>query len=110
MVDEDQLALVHAGEAVLTAKQTETLRNAVLNTRNKSSVISLLMNWRDSMERVINSAANDVGADGITIENATVEMNVGSIANDYDARRAGSEALNEMLRIARQTKVQSVRR
>jgi hypothetical protein len=30
-------------------------------------------------------------------------MNVSSIANDYDARRAGEQALSEMMRIARKT-------
>jgi len=30
-------------------------------------------------------------------------MNVEKIANDYDARRAGEQALTEMLKIARKT-------
>jgi hypothetical protein len=34
-------------------------------------------------------------------------MNVASIANDYDARRAGEQAMEEMLKIARKTKVSS---
>jgi hypothetical protein len=39
----------------------------------------------------------------IIIENASVNMNVQKIANDYDAKRAGEQALNEMLRIANKT-------
>jgi len=50
------------------------------------------------------------GGSSIVIENATVEMNVGSIANDYDARRAGEQALEQMLKIARKTGAQSVSR
>ena len=42
--------------------------------------------------------------DGITIENANVNMNVEQIANDYDAQRAGEQALDKMLAIARKTK------
>jgi len=30
-------------------------------------------------------------------------MNVSQIANDYDAQRAGEQALDEMLKIARKT-------
>jgi hypothetical protein len=38
-------------------------------------------------------------------------MNVQQIANDYDARRAGEQALNEMMRIARKTSAaNSIRR
>jgi hypothetical protein len=40
---------------------------------------------------------------GIIIENATVEMNVSQIANDYDAQRAGEQALDRMVQIARKS-------
>ena len=47
----------------------------------------------------------------ITIENASVNMNVQQISNDYDARRAGEQAMNEMMRIARKTSAaNSIRR
>ena len=44
-----------------------------------------------------------------TIEHAEVNMNT-TIANDYDARRAGQNALEEMVKIARKTGAQSVGR
>ena len=47
----------------------------------------------------------------VTIENASVNMNVQQISNDYDARRAGEQAMNEMMRIARKTSAaNSIRR
>ena len=39
-----------------------------------------------------------------------VESYIASIKNDYDARRAGEQALEEMVHIARKTGAQSVRR
>jgi hypothetical protein len=50
------------------------------------------------------------GGGTIMIEHAEVNMNVGSIANDYDARRAGEAALDEMVRIARKSGSRSVTR
>ena len=33
------------------------------------------------------------------IENVSINMNVQQISNDYDARRAGEQAMNEIMRI-----------
>ena len=52
---------------------------------------------RDKILQEMQSSGN------IIIENASVNMNVQKIANDYDAKRAGEQALNEMLRIANKT-------
>ena len=46
---------------------------------------------------------------GISIENAVVNMNA-TIANDYDARRAGEQALEQMLTIARKSGTRSAQR
>jgi len=46
---------------------------------------------------------------GINIENAVVNMNA-TIANDYDARRAGEQALEQMITIARKSGTRSVAR
>jgi len=65
--------------------------------------MSLLVSFKNAYEGIgttANSTAND---NSIIIENATVNMNVSSIANDYDAKRAGEQALSEMIRIARKT-------
>ena len=52
---------------------------------------------------------NTSSNNGITIEHAEVNMNT-TISNDYDARRAGQNALEEMVKIARKTGAQSVGR
>jgi hypothetical protein len=46
----------------------------------------------------------------IVIENATVQMNVQHMNNDYDARRAGEQALEQIVKVARKTGAQSVSR
>ena len=49
--------------------------------------------------------------DSVIIENVSVNMNVSKIANDYDAQRAGEQAMAKMLEIARKTNVKnSIRR
>ena len=64
------------------------------------------MNQRYNLLKSVGERASTTtssASGGITIENATVNMNVQKIANDYDAKRAGEQALNEMLRIANKT-------
>ena len=57
------------------------------------------------------SIVNQNTGGSIIIENASVNMQVAKLANDYDARRAGEQALAEMMRIARKTgATNSVRR
>jgi len=63
--------------------------------------MNLLLDFRKAYTGIGNVAL--AAAPNVVIENASVNMNVGSIANDYDARRAGEQALTEMLRIARKT-------
>ena len=100
MVDTTGLALLHAKEGVLTPEQTDVLRNEILGGQ-KDSLMNLLLDFRKAYTGIGNVAL--AAAPNVVIENASVNMNVGSIANDYDARRAGEQALTEMLRIARKT-------
>ena len=46
----------------------------------------------------------------IVIEKAEVNIQPGVISNDYEAKRAGEMALEQMVKIARKTGKQSVRR
>ncbi len=57
----------------------------------------------------LNSAAlaNSGSGSAVIIENASVNMNVSKIANDYDAQRAGEQALEKMVQIARKTQGQN---
>ena len=98
-------------ETVLTASQTQVLRNNILSSR-PSSLISLLKTYNEGFSRMDSPLTGTTTQDNsITIENASVNMNVQQISNDYDARRAGEQAMNEMMRIARKTSAaNSIRR
>ena len=108
MVEKTGLVLAHAKEGVLTPEQVDQLRQLTLTSSRDSLAYQLaeLNNLIDVVAPALEASANN----SIVIENATVEMNVGSIANDYEARRAGEQALEKMLEIARKTSVQTIRR
>ena len=108
MIDEDQFAFVHAKESVLTPEQTSILRNDILSNK-PTSLLSLLTDFRDAYTNISGeSAYNTVNnSNGVTIEQAVVEMHVSKIANDYDAQRAGEQALEKMVQIARKTQGQN---
>ena len=98
-------------EGVLTAEQTQVLRNNILSNR-PSSLISLLKTYNEGFSRMDSPLTGTTTEDNsVTIENASVNMNVQQISNDYDARRAGEQAMNEIMRIARKTSAaNSIRR
>ena len=102
-------------ETVLTASQTRVLRNNILSNR-PNSLISLLKTYNEGFNQNKYALATatlqkEDENPSIFIENASVNMNVQQISNDYDARRAGEQALNEIMRIARKSgATNSVRR
>jgi hypothetical protein len=91
-------------ESVLTAAQTATLRNDILSNK-PTSLLNLLTDFRDAYGSI--AGANSYGTinnnAGVNIEQATVEMHVAQIANDYDASRAGEQALEKIMAIARKS-------
>lgn len=94
-------------EAVLNPEQTAILRNDILSNK-PTSLLSLLTDFRDAYENLPGASAyNTTNNDGVVIQQATVEMHVNRIANDYDAQRAGEQALDQMLAIARKTQAQN---
>ena len=102
-------------EAVLNPRQTKILRENILSN-HPNSLISLLKTYNEgfnqnNLAKAASQLYTEATDTGITIENATVNMNVQQISNDYDARRAGEQALNEIMRIARKSgATNSVRR
>ena len=98
-------------ETVLTAEQTQVLRNNILSNR-PSSLISLLKTYNEGFSRMDTPLTGETSTDNSTnIENVSINMNVQQISNDYDARRAGEQAMNEIMRIARKTSAaNSIRR
>ena len=69
--------------------------------------------WNNGVSQsyVLRYSSSSVTDNSTVIENVSVNMNVSKIANDYDAQRAGEQALQEIMRIARKTTANnSVRR
>ena len=94
-------------EAVLNASQTHILRDEILSNK-PNSLLSLLSAWRDSVIGLADTSNINTNYDnGITIEKAEVIMQVQQIANDYDAQRAGEQALDKIMGIARKTIAQN---
>ena len=94
-------------EAVLNASQTHILRDEILSNK-PNSLLSLLSAWRDSVIGLADTSNINTNYDnGITIEKAEVIMQVHQIANDYDAQRAGEQALDKIMGIARKTIAQN---
>jgi len=98
-------------EAFFNAEQTKILKNGLLG--NSSRILaSTLEEFNSIVEGMANGATYNTIDRGssLVIENASVNMNVQSIANDYDARRAGEQALEQMMRIARKSGTKGVSR
>ena len=98
-------------EAFFNAEQTKILKNGLLG--NSSRILaSALEEFNSIVEGMANGATYNTIDRGssLVIENASVNMNVQSIANDYDARRAGEQALEQMMKIARKSGTKGVSR
>ena len=54
--------------------------------------------------------ASESNGDTIIIEEANVNMEISRMSNDYDARRAGEIAMDEMVKIARKTNTRGISR
>lgn len=100
-------------ETVLTAEQTKILRDNILSDR-PNSLINLLKSYNEAYQGLSNDTYNSISdnrEEAIVIEHAEVNMNVKEIANDYDAQRAGEQAMSKILEIARKTSAKnSIRR
>ena len=95
-------------ETVLTAEQTQVLRNNILSNR-PNSLISLLKSYNESYDGIGNTmnGISQVEDNSMVIEHIEMNMNVSKIADDYDAKRAGEQALQKMVEIARKTQAQN---
>lgn len=89
-------------EAFLNAEDTKLLKSKIFSNSTYS-----LRSTLEAIEKLGKTFAN-VSTDGangqsINIENVEVAIQPGVISSDYDAKRAGEMALEEMVRIARKT-------
>ena len=72
-------------------------------------LISLLKSYNEGYNGINDSLSNtqQTNDNSVVIEQAIVEMHVEKMNNDYDAQRAGEQALEKMLSIARKTSGQN---
>ena len=98
-------------EYMLNADEYRTWKHHIVGDNN-SSLMSRLEEFNDLLGDLEKTRAemdelrrqsykNDLS--GISIEHAEVSMHIDKIADDYDAQRAGEQALNKMLEIARKS-------
>ena len=102
-------------EYMLSAPAFKAADQFMNNFLDHKATLAKITTLRDiyndfALTSLTNTTSSNTAQAPVIIENATVEMNVQRLANDYDARRAGNEALDEILKIARKTTVSSVRR
>lgn len=94
-------------------KPEEILSNEKLQTLLESiKVMDGLMN---TVQNITNNKAvaghnNNEEQNGVVIQNVSLNFQAGTIANDYDARRAGEQVMDEILRIARKSGTTSINR
>ena len=103
-IDFTGLAMVHGSknhpENILNAEHTKLLKQGIFSNSNHS-LVATLKELQELQKNIISSAGTSEA--GINIEHVSVEIQPGVISNDYEARRAGEMALEEMVRIARKT-------
>ena len=97
-------------EAFMNADDVNMWKEEILSSDSHSlrSQILRLNALFDSLSSI--TTVNNDTTPSVVIEHAEMNMNVEKIADDYDARRAGEQALDEMLKIARKAGMNSVRR
>lgn len=102
LVDFTGPVMVHGSkkkpEAFISAEDTALLKSTIFNSNN-----NVLRDFVDALENH-NSSNNTVEAvPNVIIEEVNLEVTSETIANDYDAKRAGEKILEEMVKISRKT-------
>lgn len=89
-------------EAILSNSDYNLLKDNLLNGTNPS--LTETLNTITALANSIADLASSVEHnDGIVFENVNLTLEAGTIANDYDAKRAGQNIMEEMMKIARKS-------
>lgn len=88
-------------EAFLSAEDTAMLKSKIFS--NSDGSLRALVAALEAITSDTSKYSAQTNTESIVIQNAQVNIQPGVISNDYDARRAGEMALEEMLKIARKT-------
>jgi hypothetical protein len=84
-------------EYVLNADQTAMLKDALF----MSSAVSQSLSAMSAIPSSVSSIYDSIREETIEIGSVSVNVNVPSVASDYDSRRIGEIAMEEMMQIAR---------
>ena len=88
-------------EAFLSAEDTAMLKSKIFS--NSDGSLKALVAALEAITSNTSKYSAPEASSSIIIQNAQVNIQPGTISNDYDARRAGEMALEEMVKIARKT-------
>ena len=88
-------------EAFLSAEDTAMLKSKIFS--NSDGSLKALVAALEAITSDTSKYSATTTTESIIIQNAQVNIQPGTISNDYDARRAGEMALEEMVKIARKT-------
>lgn len=88
-------------EAFLSAEDTKMLKSKIFS--NSDGSLQALVAALEAITGDTSKYSANTSTESIIIQNAQVNIQPGVISNDYDARRAGEMALEEMVKIARKT-------
>lgn len=106
-------------EGIFNFDQIKLLKDYIYSSQQSTSrMIQDVIDAQEAMTNLTQAVAQQKlleqteqnNDSSINIEHVEMSMEIQSIANDYDARRAGQQALEEMVRIARKTGNRSVTR
>ena len=81
--------------------------NQVDSDRARIPSLASMIRGQELSAGVLSTIGQGTSGNPIIINEASVNMNVSKIANDYDAERAGEKALEKMISIARKTQAQN---
>lgn len=102
LVDFTGPVMVHGSkkkpEAFISAEDTALLKSTIFNPNN-----NVLQDFVDALENRNNSNGTVEAVPNVIIEEVNLEITSETIANDYDAKRAGEKILEEMVKISRKT-------
>ncbi len=102
LVDFTGPVMVHGSkkkpEAFISAEDTALLKSTIFSSNN-----NVLRDFINAFENRSNSNSNIETVPNVVIEEVNLEITSDTIANDYDAKRAGEKILEEMVRISRKT-------
>lgn len=105
LVNYTGIAMVHGSashpEGFLSAEQTADMRDMFMS---KDSILpSLLQDYKYARQTFGSLLNKSEEGGGMSIGNVEVNLNIASIANDYDAQRAAEQVAEHLLKIARKS-------